>query len=54
MTPEQQRDGFARIAGLEADMEAADVKAAVAWATRVSDAIGEAIEVRPVAGSRGR
>jgi hypothetical protein len=102
MTPEQQRDGFARIAGLEAELEAAgafvlsarltqaseakvvrrgagrpkstdgpfaetkehlggfylieapDTEAAVEWASRVSDAIGEPIEVRQLAGSRGR
>ena len=102
MTEEQQREGFARIAGLEAEMEAADafvfsarlgqpseakvvrrgpgrpkstdgpfaetkehlggfyliesptVEAAVEWASRVSDAIGEPIEVRALAGSRGR
>src|SRR4051794_30962759 len=102
MTEEQQRQGFARITGLEAEMEAADafvlsarlsdpseakvvrrgagrpkstdgpfaetkehlggfylieaadLVAAVEWASRVSDAIGEPIEVRPLAGSRGR
>jgi hypothetical protein len=102
MTAEQQREGYARIAGLEAEMEAAeafvfsarlsqpseakvvrrgagrpkstdgpfaetkehlggfylieapDTEAAVEWASRVSDAIGESIEVRPLAGSRGR
>jgi hypothetical protein len=102
MTKEQQREGFARIAGLEAEMEAADafvfsarlsqpseakvvrrgagrpkstdgpfaetkeqlggfylieaadIGAAVEWASRVSDAIGEPIEVRPLAGSRAR
>ena len=102
MTEEQQRQGFARIAGLEAAMEAADafvfsarltepgdakvvrrgpgrpkstdgpfaetkeylggfylidapdIGAAMEWASRVSDAIGEPIEVRPLAGSRGR
>lgn len=102
MTEEQQRQGYAAIAGLEADMEAAgafvfsarlgqpgeakvirrgagrpkstdgpfaetkehlggfylieapDVDAAVDWATRVSDAIGQPIEIRPLAGSRGR
>ena len=103
MTEEQQREGYARIAGLEAEMEAADVfvfsarlsdpaeakvvrrrgpgrptatdgpfaetketlggfylieaaniEAAVAWASRVSEAIDEPIEVRPLAGSRGR
>jgi hypothetical protein len=100
MTAEQQREGFARIAALEAEMEAAkalvfsarlsqpsdakvvrrgggrpkstdgpfaetkehlggfylieasDIDAAVEWASRVSDAIGEPIEVRPLAGSR--
>jgi hypothetical protein len=102
MTDEQQRQGYARIAGLESEMEAADafvlsarlsepsqakvvrrgagrpkstdgpfaetkeylggfylieasdIGAAVEWASRVSDAIGEPIEVRPLAGSRGR
>jgi len=102
MTDEQQREGFARIAGIEADMEAAGafvfsarlsepseakvvrrgpgrpkqtdgpfaetkeviggfylieaptIEAAVDWASRVSDAIGEPIEVRPLAGSRSR
>jgi len=102
MTAEQQREGYARIAGLEAEMEAAhafllsarlsqaseakvvrrgagrpkstdgpfaetkehlggfylieapDTEAAVEWASRVSDAIGEPIEVRQLAGSRGR
>ena len=102
MTEEQQRAGFARIARLEAEMEAADafvfsarlsepseakvvrrgdgrpkstdgpfvetkehlggfylmdapsVDAALEWASRVSEAIGEPIEVRPLAGSRGR
>ena len=102
MTEEQQRAGYARIAGLEADMEAAgafvysarlsapneakvvrrgpgrpkstdgpfaetkellggfylieapSIEAAMDWATRVSDAIGEPIEVRPLVGSRGR
>jgi len=100
MTAEQEREGYARIAGLEADMEAAgafvfsarlstpseakvvrrgagrpkstdgpfvetkehlggfylieapDAEAAVEWASRVSDAIGEPIELRPLAGSR--
>jgi len=100
MTAEQQRDGYARIAGLEAEMEQAkvfvfsarlsepseakvvrrgagrpkstdgpyaetkehlcsfylleapDTAAAVEWASRVSDAIGEPIELRPLAGSR--
>jgi hypothetical protein len=99
---EEQRAGYARIAGLEAEMEAAkafvfsarlsepseakvvrrgagrpkstdgpftetkehlggfylietpDIDSAVEWASRVSDAIGEPIEVRPLAGSRGR
>jgi hypothetical protein len=102
MTEEQQRQGYARIAALEAEMEAvnafvfsarlsppaetkvvrrgpgrskgsdgpfaetkevlggfylievSDVDAAVDWASRVSEAIGEPIEVRPLAGSRGR
>jgi hypothetical protein len=102
MTEEQQRQGYAKVAGLEAEMEAAgafvfsarlsqpteakvvrrgpgrprstdgpfaetkehlggfylveapSVEAAVEWATRVSDAIDEPIEVRPLAGSRGR
>jgi hypothetical protein len=102
MTEAQQRDGFARIAGLEAEMEAADafvfsarlsgadeakvvrrgpgrpkstdgpfaetkehlggfylieaptIDAAIEWASRVSEAISEPIEVRPLAGSRGR
>ena len=102
MTEEQQRHGYARIAGLEADMEAddafvlsarlskpadakvvrrgpgrpkwtdgpfaetkehlggfylieaSDMEAAVDWASRVSEAIGEPIEVRLLAGSRGR
>ena len=103
MTEEQQREGFARIAGLGAEMEAADafvfsgrltpsaeakdvrrrgpgrptptdgpfaetkeqlggfylieapdIEAAVEWASRVSEAIDEPIEVRPLAGSRGR
>jgi hypothetical protein len=102
MTAEQQREGYARIAGLEAEMEAAeafvlsarlslpseakvvrrgagrpkstdgpfaetkehlggfylieaaDTEAAVEWASRVSDVIGESIEVRMLAGSRSR
>ena len=102
ITPEQQREGYAKIAGLEAEMEAAgafvlsarlsdpaearvirrgdgrpkstdgpfaetkehlggfylieapDVDAATDWASRVSDAIGEPIEVRQLAGSRSR
>jgi hypothetical protein len=101
MTAEQQREGYARIAGLEAEIEAAeafvfsarlsppseakvvrgpgrpkgtdgpfaetkehlggfylieapDMEAAVEWASRVSDAIGEPIEVRALAGSRSR
>ena len=102
MTPEQQQEGYATIAALEAEMEAAhafvfsarlsdptvakvvrrgagrpkatdgpyaetkehlggfylieapDSDAAVDWAFRISDAIGEPIEVRPLAGSRGR
>jgi hypothetical protein len=100
MTAEQQREGHAKIAGLEAEMEAAkafvfsarlsqaseakvvrrgggrpkatdgpfaetkehlggfyvieapNIDAAVEWASRVTDAIGEPIEVRPLAGSR--
>jgi hypothetical protein len=100
VTEEQQRAGFAKIAGLEADMEAAgafvysarlthaseakvvrkpkgrirqtdgpfietkehlggfylleapDIDAALGWASRVAEAIGEPIEVRPLAGSR--
>jgi hypothetical protein len=100
MTEEQQREGYARIAGIEADMEAVnalvlsarltgpqeakvvrstrrrvkandgpfvetkehlggfylvdtpDLDAALDWASRVSEAIGEAIEVRALAGSR--
>ena len=100
MTQEQQREGYARIAAIEADMEAAsalvlsarltgpadakvvrstrrrvkatdgpfvetkehlggfylvdapDLDTALDWASRVSEAIGEAIEVRPLAGSR--
>lgn len=35
-------------------IEAPDIEAAVGWASRVSDAIGESIEVWPLAGSRGR
>jgi hypothetical protein len=35
-------------------IEAPDFEAAVQWASRVSDAIDEPIEVRPLAGSRGR
>jgi hypothetical protein len=102
MTEDQQRQGYAAIAGLEAEMEAAnafvfsarltepreakvvrrgagrpkstdgpfvetkehlggfylieapDVGAAVEWASRVNEAIGEPIEVRPLAGSRSR
>jgi hypothetical protein len=102
MTDEQQKAGFARIAGVEADMEAAEafvfsarlsepsaarvvrrgpgrpkqtdgpfaetkeqiggfylidaptIDVAMDWAARVSDAIGEPIEVRPLAGSRSR
>ena len=102
MSEEQQRQGFAAIAGLEADMEAADafvfsarlsapdeakvvrrgagrpkwtdgpfaetkeliggfylidapdMDRALEWASRVSDAIGQPIEVRRLAGSRGR
>jgi len=100
MTDEQQHEGFARIAAIETDMEAAhalvlsarlsgpddakvvrstrrrvratdgpfvetkehlggfylvdapDLDAALDWASRVSEAIGEAIEVRALAGSR--
>jgi hypothetical protein len=100
-TEQQQMEGYAKIAGLEAEMEAAkafvfsarlsqpseakvvrrgagrpkstdgpftetkehlggfylieapDIDVAVEWASRVSDAIGEPIEVRPLAGSRG-
>ena len=103
MTEEQQREGSARIAGLESEMEAADAfvfsarlspsaeakvvrrrgpgrptptdgpfaetkeqlggfylieapdnEAAIEWASRVSEAIDQPIEVRPLAGSRGR
>jgi hypothetical protein len=102
MTEEQQREGFAKVAGLEASMEAADAfvfsarltepseakvvrrgpgrpkhtdgpfaetkeylggfylieapddAVALGWADRVSEAIGEPIEVRALAGSRGR
>ncbi len=102
MTEEQQQAGFARVASIEADMEAAkafvfsarlsepseakvvrrgpgkpkstdgpfaetkeqiggfyliealSIEAALDWASRVSDAIGEPIEVRPLVGSRGR
>ncbi len=102
MTDEEQRAGYARVAGIEADMEAAGAfvysarlsepseakvvrrgpgrpkttdgpfaetkehiggfylieaattAAAMEWASRVSDAIGEAIEIRPLVGSRGR
>ena len=35
-------------------IEVADAAAALEWASRVSDAIGEAIEVRALMGSRGR
>ena len=35
-------------------IEAPDIEAAVEWASRVSDAIGEPIEVRVLAGSRSR
>ena len=35
-------------------IEAPDIEAAVEWASRVSEAIDEPIEVRPLAGSRGR
>ena len=103
MTEEEQREGYAKIAGLESDMEAAnafvfsarlsqpaeakvvrrrgagrptptdgpfaetkeqlggfylieapDMEAALEWASRVSEAIDQAIEIRPLAGSRGR
>ena len=103
MSEQQQREGFAKIATLEADMEAADafvfsarlsqpneakvvrrrgpgrptptdgpfaetkeqlggfylieasdIEAAIEWASRVSEAIDEPIEVRALAGSRGR
>jgi hypothetical protein len=102
LSHEAQRAGYARIAGIEAEMEAAgvfvfsarlsdpgeaklvrrgagrpkstdgpfaetkehlggfylieapDIDGAIEWASRVSDAIGEPIEVRPLAGSRGR
>ena len=102
MTDEQIRDGYAKVAGLESQMEADDAflysarlgpadeakvirrgpgrpkatdgpyvetkehlggfylieaagdDAALDWATRVSDAIGEPIEVRRLAGSRSR
>ena len=102
MSDEAAREGFARIARLEAEMEAADAfvfsarlsppaeakvirrgpgrpkstdgpfaetkellggfylieapdsQAALDWASRVSDAIGEPIELRQLAGSRGR
>lgn len=102
MTADQEMEGYARIAGLEADMEAAnafvfsarlsqpseakvvrrgagrpkqtdgpftetkehlggfylieapDAEAALGWASRVSEAIDAPIEVRPLAGSRGR
>ena len=101
MTDEEQRAGYARIAGIEADMEAAGaflfsarlsepsearvvrrgpgkpkstdgpfaetkehiggfylieaptIEAALEWASRVSEAIAEPIEVRPLVGSRG-
>jgi hypothetical protein len=101
-TDEQQRAGYARIAGIEADMEAAEafvfsarlsepseakvirrgpgkpkgtdgpfaetkeqiggfylieaptMEVALDWASRVSDAIGEPIEVRALVGSRSR
>ncbi len=103
MTEAQQRDGYAKIAGLEAEMEAdgafvfsarlsdpgearvvrrrgdgrpkstdgpfaetkeqlggfylieaPNAEAALEWGIRVSEAIGEPIEVRALAGSRGR
>jgi hypothetical protein len=102
MTAEQERESYAKIAGLEAEMETAkafvfsarlsqpseskvvrrgagrptstdgpftetkehlggfylieapDTEAAVEWASRVSEAIDEPIEVRPLAGSRSR
>jgi hypothetical protein len=100
MSEEQQREGYARIAGLEAEMEAAgafllsarltpapearvvrvgggrvsttdgpfaetkeqlggfylieapDLATAMGWASRVTEAVGAPIEVRPLAGSR--
>ena len=102
MTSEQEMEGYAKIAGLEAEMEAADAfvfsarlsqpseakvvrrgagrpkstdgpyaetkeylggfylieapdaERAVEWASKVSEAIGEPIEVRPLARSRSR
>ena len=102
MSEEQQRAGFAKIAGIEADMEASEafvfsarlsepseakvvrrgpgkpkgtdgpfaetkehiggfylidapsMEVAMDWASRVSDAIDEQIEVRALVGSRGR
>ena len=102
MSDEEQRAGYARIAGIEADMEAVGaflfsarlsepaaakvvrrgpgkpkstdgpfaetkehiggfylieaptIEAALEWASRVSEAIGELIEVRSLIGSRGR
>ena len=101
MTDEEQQAGYARIAGIEADMEAVGaflfsarlsepaaakvvrgpgkpkstdgpfaetkehiggfylieaptIESALEWASRVSEAIGEPIEVRPLVGSRGR
>jgi hypothetical protein len=101
MTEDQQRDGFAKVAALEADMEAAgafvfsarlsapaearvvrptrrrtkfsdgpfaetkehlggfylveasDLDRALDWASRVSEAIRQPIEARPLVGSRG-
>ncbi len=35
-------------------IEAPTIEVAMDWASRVSDAIGEPIEVRPLAGSRSR
>ena len=102
MTEEEEREGYAKVAALEADMEAADVfvfsarlgdpreakvvrrgpgrpkstdgpfveskellggfyliaapddAAALDWASRVSDVIGEPIELRQLMGSRSR
>ncbi len=102
MTEQEQRAGFAVVAGIEADMEAAGafvfsarlgepgeakvvrrgpgrpkitdgpfaetkehiggfylieaptIEGALEWASRVSDAIGQSIEVRSLAGSRAR
>jgi hypothetical protein len=35
-------------------IEAPDMDTAIEWASRVSDAIGEPIEIRALVGSRGR